>query len=177
MVSATTWSGRWWYEQGGQSIGPVPTDELRALVDRGALTRYSRVIPDGGQTWATVAQYEAALGLTPVAPQPPPPQPPPPQAPPPPSAWTATPPPSTGPPAPPSRYDGVQTSDRDYLSALLLSIFLGWLGIDRFYLGWTGLGVLKLLTFGGLGIWWLIDVILIATRSLTDAAGHPLAQR
>ena len=42
--------------------------------------------------------------------------------------------------------------------ALILSITLGDLGIDRFYLGEAGMGVLKLLTFGGFGILWLIDI-------------------
>lgn len=41
--------------------------------------------------------------------------------------------------------------------ALILSIFLGELGIDRFYLGYIGTGILKLITCGGFGIWWLID--------------------
>jgi len=63
---------------------------------------------------------------------------------------------------------------RDYLTTLLLSIFLGTLGVDRFYMGYIGLGILKLLTFGGCGIWWLIDVILIATRKLKDVDGKPL---
>ena len=45
--------------------------------------------------------------------------------------------------------------------AIVLSILLGVLGIDRFYAGETGLGVGKLLTFGGCGIWWLIDIFLI----------------
>ena len=66
---------------------------------------------------------------------------------------------------------------KDWLAALLLSIFLGQLGIDRFYLGYIGLGVLKLLTAGGCGIWWLVDVILIATDSLKDAKGRPLRRR
>lgn len=49
---------------------------------------------------------------------------------------------------------------------LLMSLFLGWLGIDRFMMGQVFLGILKLITFGGLGIWWLIDVILIATKKI-----------
>lgn len=47
---------------------------------------------------------------------------------------------------------------------LVMSIVFGQLGVDRFIMGHIGLGVLKLITFGGFGIWWLIDVILIATR-------------
>lgn len=64
--------------------------------------------------------------------------------------------------------------ERSYLVALLLSIFVGSLGVDRFYMGYVGLGILKLITFGGCGIWWLIDLILIATKSLKDANGRPL---
>lgn len=66
-------------------------------------------------------------------------------------------------------------SDKQYITALLLSFFLGSLGVDRFYLGQTGLGVGKLLTFGGCGIWSLIDFIMIAMRKVTDAQGNPLA--
>jgi TM2 domain-containing membrane protein YozV len=55
--------------------------------------------------------------------------------------------------------------------ALILSIFLGELGIDRFYLGYIGLGILKLITCGGFGIWWLIDLILIATGKLKPKDG------
>mgnify|MGYP001104972073 CR=1 FL=1 len=65
-------------------------------------------------------------------------------------------------------------SQKEYITALLLSFFLGGLGIDRFYLGYTGLGVAKLLTLGGLGIWALIDFIMIAVRSLGDSQGMPL---
>ena len=59
--------------------------------------------------------------------------------------------------------------------ALLLSIFLGELGIDRFYLGYIGLGILKLLTGGGLGIRWLVDLIMIATGKMKTKDGQELA--
>ena len=65
-------------------------------------------------------------------------------------------------------------SDREYLTALLLSVFVGVIGVDRFYLGYTGLGVLKLITLGGCGIWALIDIYLIATGQLNDSRGLPL---
>jgi TM2 domain-containing membrane protein YozV len=67
-----------------------------------------------------------------------------------------------------------QPSDKDWGSALLLSIFLGWLGIDRFYLGYTGLGVLKLVTGGACGVWCLVDSILIAVNKLPDSNGKLL---
>jgi TM2 domain-containing membrane protein YozV len=57
--------------------------------------------------------------------------------------------------------------------ALVLSVLFGPLGVDRFYLGHVGLGVLKLLTCGGFGIWWVLDVLLIAVNGLPDAEGAP----
>lgn len=65
-------------------------------------------------------------------------------------------------------------SSKDWLTTLLISFFLGGLGIDRFYLGYTGLGVVKLITFGGCGIWALIDFILIAIGNLRDSDDLPL---
>lgn len=63
---------------------------------------------------------------------------------------------------------------KDYLTASLLSLFLGGFGVDRFYLGYTGLGILKLITFGGCGVWYLIDLILVITGSLKSSNGETL---
>lgn len=70
-------------------------------------------------------------------------------------------------------------SDREWLVTLLLAIFVGWLGVDRFYLGHIGLGVAKIIVcvvtcgFGG-AIWQVVDIILIATRKMKDSQGRPL---
>ncbi len=52
----------------------------------------------------------------------------------------------------------------NWVLTLVMSIFFGSLGVDRFIMGKIGTGILKLITFGGLGIWWLVDLILIATK-------------
>lgn len=54
-----------------------------------------------------------------------------------------------------------------FLTTLLYSILLGFLGMDRFSLGQTGVAVMKLLSLGGLGLWWIIDIILLVTNNLT----------
>ena len=58
-------------------------------------------------------------------------------------------------------------------TALILSVLVGGLGIDRFYLGYTGMGILKLLTAGCFGILYIIDIVNIATGNLRPADGSP----
>lgn len=52
----------------------------------------------------------------------------------------------------------------NWVLALIMSIIFGNLGVDRFIMGHVGLGILKLVTLGGCGIWWIIDIILIAIK-------------
>jgi TM2 domain-containing membrane protein YozV len=66
------------------------------------------------------------------------------------------------------------TSDKSNIVALLLCFFIGFLGVHRFYVGKIGTGVLMLLTLGGLGIWNLIDFIIIAMQKFTDSEGNTL---
>ncbi len=66
---------------------------------------------------------------------------------------------------------------RNYYITLVLSIFVGEFGIDRFYLGKIGTGVLKLITFGGLGIWWIIDIVLVATGNMRDSNGYRMTRK
>jgi hypothetical protein len=65
-----------------------------------------------------------------------------------------------------------ELSTRDWNTTLLLSILLGIFGADRFYVGCTGLGVLKLLTFGGYFVWWVVDVVLLLQGRMRDDLGR-----
>ncbi len=65
-------------------------------------------------------------------------------------------------------------SPKSRLVALLLCFFFGCLGIHRFYAGKVGTGLLQLFTFGGLGIWALIDLIIIAVGSFHDKEGRTM---
>jgi TM2 domain-containing membrane protein YozV len=65
-------------------------------------------------------------------------------------------------------------SEKDWLTTLLLCIFLGGLGVHRFYAGKIGTGILQLITVGGCGIWTLVDLIMIITGSFKDKDGNPI---
>lgn len=69
-----------------------------------------------------------------------------------------------------------QAGTKSQTAAFLLSYFLGIFGVDRFYLGYTGLGILKLVTCGGVGIWAIVDMILIGIGNLKDAQGFALSR-
>lgn len=58
------------------------------------------------------------------------------------------------------------------LTTLLLCVFLGFLGIHRFYVGKVNSGIVMLLTLGGFGIWWMVDLVMIVCNEFTDADGH-----
>jgi TM2 domain-containing membrane protein YozV len=68
-----------------------------------------------------------------------------------------------------------ERSNKSFLVAWILSLLFGILGVDRFYLGKVGTGILKLLTIGGVGIWYLIDLIILLCGATRDKQGNKLA--
>ena len=65
-------------------------------------------------------------------------------------------------------------SEKSFVATLILCLLLGFLGVHRFYVGKVGTGIIQLLTFGGLGIWTLVDLIMIATQTFKDSDGLPI---
>ncbi len=69
-----------------------------------------------------------------------------------------------------------QVGDKGFVPAILLCFFLGALGLHRFYVGKIGTGILMILTLGGLGIWVIIDFVMIVIGKFTDTEGHALVR-
>jgi len=67
-----------------------------------------------------------------------------------------------------------QQQNKSKTMAVLLCLFLGYLGVHRFYVGKKGSGVAQLLTLGGAGIWTIIDLVMILTGSFKDKDGMSL---
>ena len=79
----------------------------------------------------------------------------------------------------PDRYDndeplGPEVSPRSRGVAMVLGLLGGFLGLHRFYVGKRGTGVLQIVTLGGLGVWWLYDVVLIVAGEFRDHQDLPL---
>ncbi|HEY1085353.1 MAG TPA: TM2 domain-containing protein [Candidatus Saccharimonadales bacterium] len=66
------------------------------------------------------------------------------------------------------------SQQKEFMPTFLFSLLLGSLGVDRFYLGKVGTGIAKLLTVGGFGVWYVIDIVLILTDQMKDAEGHKI---
>ena len=67
-----------------------------------------------------------------------------------------------------------RTNSIDWLALFLLTFFVGVLGVHRFYVGKIGTGVLMLITLGGLGVWFLVDLLLVVTGQFTNKDGQKI---
>lgn len=67
-----------------------------------------------------------------------------------------------------------EISEKGFVPTVLLCFFLGMLGVHRFYVGKIGTGILMLITFGGLGIWAMVDFIIIVCGNFKDKQGLPI---
>lgn len=81
---------------------------------------------------------------------------------------------SSATPVPPAPQPPGAPPERSFIATWMFAWLLGFLGVDRFYLGKVGTGIVKLLTIGGLGIWWLIDLILTLAGVQRDKEGRLL---
>jgi TM2 domain-containing membrane protein YozV len=70
--------------------------------------------------------------------------------------------------------EGAPASRKKILPAILLCFFLGFLGVHRFYVGKVGTGILQVITLGGIGLWVLIDFVMIIIGAFKDKEGNKL---
>lgn len=159
----------------GADYGPVSRSELDTWCQEGRLDAQCQLLQAGASHWQWATEVYPTLAAQPAAKEPA-------------AAVTPVSPPNFASPAPavqenpfdfasqPSRsvsYSG-QLSDKSKVVAGLLGLFLGQLGVHRFYLGYTGIGLAMLFTAGGCGIWALIDSIMIFAGSVRDSHGRVL---
>ena len=71
-------------------------------------------------------------------------------------------------------HGGTNISVKSHATAFVLGVFLVTFGVDRFYRGQIGLGILKLVTCGGVGIWTVVDTIIMGIGQTTDSEGKTL---
>jgi TM2 domain-containing membrane protein YozV len=76
----------------------------------------------------------------------------------------------------PGDNDMAEVSEKKRLVAFLLCFFLGGIGVHRFYVGKVGSGIAQIVTFGGFGIWWLVDFIMILCGKFKDKDGSALTE-
>ncbi len=70
----------------------------------------------------------------------------------------------------------VAVSNKSRLVALVVCFFFGWAGGHRFYAGKTGTALMMLFTMGGFGMWWFLDIIMIATGNFRDKSELPISK-
>jgi len=76
----------------------------------------------------------------------------------------------------PAPGDDATVSDKRILPAFLLALLFGWVGAHRFYVGKTGTAIVQLLTLGGLGIWCMVDIVMLIVGAFTDGDGNKITE-
>jgi hypothetical protein len=174
------WDGAKW----SPHTAPKPTDAAASpvdAIDEATSVRASAGVP--GDTAALFRDVQTPLTVTLPAPPPPAapragvtPVPPPPSRAPDEHTTVPLPPGDAVPGAsgPHFSYEPYLTTGRTFVATWLFALLLGFWGADRFYLGKVGTAIAKLLTLGGLGVWVLVDLILVLVGAQRDVEGRPL---